>query len=127
MGVIGLWWGIASGDTVTGGYTWDDPFSKIFQLLCSDIEALLLLPAFGPDGCCMKASMTLATALLSNAAVLNVGTLYRVHWPEESSKAQQTLAHAAEQQSRPGDEETVALIPAGRRQDDRHQRASEQP
>ncbi|KAF5833123.1 hypothetical protein DUNSADRAFT_10673 [Dunaliella salina] len=67
MGVMGLWWGIASGDTVTG--------------------------------------------------ILNVATLYWVKWPEESKKAQQTLAEAAEQ-NQTGDqdaqEETDALIPGGR-------------
>ncbi|KAF5833124.1 mate-domain-containing protein [Dunaliella salina] len=63
MGVIGLWWGIASGDTVTG--------------------------------------------------ILNIATLYRVDWPEESKKAQQTLAQAVEQNQGDPDaqEETDALIP----------------
>ena len=49
----------------------------------------------------------------SNAGILNVVTLYYVRWPEESQKAQEVLAQAAEENQAQESEENerAALIP----------------
>lgn len=47
--------------------------------------------------------------------ILNVATLYAVRWPEESHKAQQTLAEAAGGcGTQEAEEEAQGLIAAGR-------------
>eukprot|EP00983_Pelagomonas_calceolata_P097315 1158231-Pelagomonas_calceolata.AAC.11 len=109
MGVIGLWWGIASGDTVTGAS----------MLLGGYLRQKLFVPS------CKKGTHVVGSlvAPVSKLGILNVATLYCVNWPEESKKAQQTLSRDAEENQaidQDNVEETDALIPGGRQ----HSRSS---